>query len=289
MPQTFKGRFGMAKLEEVLRLLALDTADNLPELLQTLGRNKKKLDDTLVHQMAIDNRAVSPASAANEYTKPTLSTHIIDLFRSHSWAATGELVTDGIMPFNITFASETSARAVSLRVTKLVAIESGSSAMSYSNAETFLVDKSMFPANTTACGYRLQAHSILVDLMLGELAPFAIAYRQCISDLRSHFKLSLKVHYGDLGGGAYHIALQILYWITQQYASSGVTPPFQTSPASYATSTPRHWMASSGACRPPGWSKSTPRVRPRDPLAPALPLGVGRPCRPPALAAPLRQ
>jgi hypothetical protein len=216
-PQTFEGRFGTAKLEEVLRLLALDTADDLPELLRTLGRNKKKSDDALVLQMAIDNRAAAPASAANEYTKPTLSTHIIDLFRSYSWAATGELVTDGITPFNITFASEASARAVALRVTKLVAVESGSSAMSYSDAETFLVDESTFPADTTACGYRLQAHSILVDLMLGELAPFAVAYRQCVSDLRSHFELSLKVHYGELGGGAYHIALRILYWITQQF------------------------------------------------------------------------
>jgi hypothetical protein len=126
-------------------------------------------------------------------------------------------VTDGITPFNITFASEASARAVALRVTKLVAVESGASAMSYSDAETFLVDESTFPADTTACGYRLQAHSILVDLMLGELAPFAVAYRQCVSDLRSHFELSLKVHYGELGGGAYHIALRILYWITQQF------------------------------------------------------------------------
>jgi hypothetical protein len=215
--QTFEGRFGTAKLEELLRLLGLESADDLPEILRALGRNKKKSDDALVLQMAIDNRAAAPASAANEYTKPTLSTHIIDLFRSFAWASTGELVSDGITPFNITFASEASARAVALRVTKLVAVESGSSAMSYADAETFMVDESTFPADTTACGYRLQAHSILVDLMLGEAAPFAVAYRQCVMDLRSHFELSLKVHYGDLGGGAYHVALRILYWITQQF------------------------------------------------------------------------
>jgi hypothetical protein len=89
--------------------------------------------------------------------------------------------------------------------------------MSYSDAETFLVDKLTFPIDTMACGYWLQAHSVLVDLMLGELAPFAVAYCQCISDLRSHFELSLKVHYGDLGRGAYHMGLHILYWITQQF------------------------------------------------------------------------
>ena len=80
VPQTFKGRFGATKLKEVLRLLIKNSADDLPKLLQDLGRNKKKSDDALVIQMAIDNRAASPASAANEYTKSQLSTHLIDLF-----------------------------------------------------------------------------------------------------------------------------------------------------------------------------------------------------------------
>ena len=63
--------------------------------------------------MVINNCAMSPASAANEYTKPQLSTHIINLFRNYAWAATKELlVSDGIMPFNLTFASETAARAM---------------------------------------------------------------------------------------------------------------------------------------------------------------------------------
>ena len=63
-------------------------------------------------QMAIDNHAASPASAANEYTKPQLSTHIIDLFQNYAWAATGELVSDGITPFNLTFVSETGTWAM---------------------------------------------------------------------------------------------------------------------------------------------------------------------------------
>ena len=200
-PQTFEGRFGTAKLEEVLRLLRKDSADDLPQLLQDLAQNKKKSDDALVIQMAIDNCAASPASAANEYTKPQLSTHLINLFRNYAWAATGEQVTDGITPFNLTFASETGARAVAMRVHKLVAVESGDAAMSCADAELFMIDESMFPTDTTQCGYRLEAHSIMVDLMMGEDAPFAVAYRQCMQDLRAHFELSLHVHYGELGGG----------------------------------------------------------------------------------------
>ena len=105
--QTFEGRFGAAKLEEVLRLLDLASLDDLPDTLRALGWNKKKSDDQLVLQMAIDERASAPASTADEYTKPQLSTHIIDLFRSYAWAATGEELSDGITPFNITFVSET--------------------------------------------------------------------------------------------------------------------------------------------------------------------------------------
>ena len=54
--------------------------DNLPELLHTLGCNKKKSDDALVLQMVIDNRAASPVSTADEYTKQVLLTQIINAF-----------------------------------------------------------------------------------------------------------------------------------------------------------------------------------------------------------------
>ena len=86
--------------------------DDLPELLCTLGHNKKKSNDALVIQMVIDNRAASPTSAVNKYTKPQLLTHVIDLFCSYAWTTTRELVSDGITPFNVTFASEASAQAV---------------------------------------------------------------------------------------------------------------------------------------------------------------------------------
>jgi hypothetical protein len=215
--QTFEGRFGTAKLEEILRLLDLTSQDDLPEVLLSLGRNKKKSDDALVLQMAIDNRAASPASTADEYTKPVLSTQIIDAFRTYAWAATGELVTDGITPFNITYAIESSARAVAQKVSHLVTVESGGAAMSFADAREFQQGDTTFPATTAACGHRLATHSVLVDLMMGETAPFAVEYRQCVQQLRPHFDLSLAVHYGEAGGEAYQMALRILYWLTQQF------------------------------------------------------------------------
>ena len=215
--QTFEGRFGEAKLEEMLRLLDVVSQDDLPEVLHALGRNKKKSDDALVLQMAIDNRAASPASTVDEYTKLVLSMQIIDAFRTYAWAATGELVTDGITPFNIMYTIEKSAHAVALKVSHLVMVESGGAAMSFADAKQFQESDVKFPATTAACGHHLAAHSIMVDLMMGEATPFAVEYRQCVQQLRPHFDLSLAVHYREAGGEAYLMALWILYWLTQQF------------------------------------------------------------------------
>ena len=93
----------------MLCLLGLTSADDLLEVLCSLGWNKKKSNDALILQMAIDSQATSLAPTVNEFTKPQLSTHIINLFQNYAWAATGELVLDGITPFNIAFACEGSA------------------------------------------------------------------------------------------------------------------------------------------------------------------------------------
>ena len=109
--------------------------------------------------------------------------------------------------------------------------------MSYADAKLFMVDDSMFPTDTTQCGYHLEAHSVMINLMMGEDAPFTVTYQQCVQDLRAHFELSLRVHYGELGGGAYHVGLRILYWMTQQFLhylsehKFGRDPPLPDFPA----------------------------------------------------------
>ena len=135
--------------------------------------------------MAINNQAVSPASTANEHTKPVLSMQIIDLFRTYAWAVMGELVTNRITPFNITFEIESSACVVALKFSHLVTMESGGAAMSFTDVQEFQQNDTTFPATTAACGHHLGAHNIFIDLMVGEMAPFgAMAYYwQCIQQL----------------------------------------------------------------------------------------------------------
>ena len=101
---------------------------------------------------------------------------------------------DGITPFNIMYAIKTSARAVAQKVSQLVTVESRGAAMSFTDAKEFQQSDVKFPATTAACGHHLAAHSMMVDLMMGETAPFTVDYRQCVQQLRPHFNLSLVVH-----------------------------------------------------------------------------------------------
>ena len=125
--------------------------------------------------MASDNQAVSTALTANKYTKPVLSMQIIDVFRTYAWAALGELVTNGITPFNITFAIKSSMHAVTLKVSHLVTVESEEVVMSFADAQEFQQSVATFPATNATCGHCLTTHSMLVDLMMGVMALFAMA------------------------------------------------------------------------------------------------------------------
>ena len=126
--------------------------------------------------MAIDNWAALPASMVDKYMKPILSNQIPNAFHTYAWAATRELVTDGITPFNIMYAIKPSARAVTQKVSQLVTVESGGAAMSFTDAKEFQRNDIKFPVTTAACSHCLTAHSVMVDLMMGETAPFAVEY-----------------------------------------------------------------------------------------------------------------
>ena len=145
-----------------------------------MGHNKKKSDHIHILLGAIDERASSSASAANEDMKPQLSTHIIDKFWNFTWAATGNDISDGIMPFNIMFISETATRALATKVDDSSMVEVGGSAMSYADAQVFLKNDASFPPDTSSCAYCLATHSVLVDIMMGPTNAFAVAYRNCV-------------------------------------------------------------------------------------------------------------
>ena len=140
------------------------------------GKNKKRANDAWILQAAINQCATAPACITDEFTKPQLSTHIVNKFHSYAWAAMGNEIMDGIMPFNIAFMIEPVAQAMATKLEHLKAIESGGTAMGNTDAKIFLKSDLHFPADTTACAYHLATHSLLMDIMLGEHNTFAVSY-----------------------------------------------------------------------------------------------------------------
>ena len=65
---------------------------------------------------------------------------------------------------------------MALKVSHLVTVESGGAAMSFTDARQFQQSDVKFSATTAACSHCLAAHSIMVDLMMGETAPFVVEY-----------------------------------------------------------------------------------------------------------------
>ncbi len=214
-PQTFEQRFGSARLQDVLRYTMQGSMADLPPLLIELGANKKKSDDPLTIQTHIDDRAGAADSVGNEYAKPQVSTGIIKHMRSYAWASVGNDITEGITPFNIFFSNEPAAKAAREKVDQLSTVESGQSAMSHQDAAVFTKKDVVFPVDLYACTQRLQAHSVMVDLMLGVTHPFSVAYRACLVNLPSLMLNTLTSHYGQRD--ALLLGVRIMYWITQHF------------------------------------------------------------------------
>lgn len=213
-PQDFEGRFGAILLDEALRYTGVASQNDLPDTLRNLARNKKKSDDAIVLQTAIDARAADAQSVGTEYSKPQVTVRLIGRFRDLVWAATGEDPTEGLTVFNILYATEATARAAKERVSHLSTLESGNTAMSHADSITLHSKDMVFPNTLDACVYRLQAHSILVDIMLGPANGYAVAYRTLVRDIDPLFRQVIYSHYGN---DALSICLRILYWLTQQW------------------------------------------------------------------------
>ena len=240
-----------------MQLINVSSKDDLLETLYAPGRNKKKADDVNVLQGAINEWAPSLASvAAKEDMKPQLPTYIINKFHRYAWAAMGNDMSDGMTPFNIMFMSKTAARAMATKVNHLTMVESGGAAMSYTDAQAFLKNNTKFPVDSSTCAYCLAAHIVLVNIMLMRpTSPYAIAYSHCVRELQSHLLLGLKLHYGDIRGASFLMALQILYWLTQQFLYFLSQRKFSqdlllqiSMHCCTSTCTPRPWMASSEPC-----------------------------------------
>ena len=95
LPQMFDKRFGGPVCEEVMRYVDVDSRDDLPPLLKTLGSHTKQANDHVAIRSAIDIRASETNCVANQWLKPAVTAPLLALFREHCLTATGDNYGEG--------------------------------------------------------------------------------------------------------------------------------------------------------------------------------------------------
>jgi len=110
LSQTFAKRFGTPVCKEVMRYVEVDSMDDLPPLLKTLGSHTKQANDHVAIRSAIDIQASKNNCVANQWSKPVVTAQLLVVFREHRLTATGDDFGEGFTAFTITCAGHPNAK-----------------------------------------------------------------------------------------------------------------------------------------------------------------------------------
>jgi len=216
LPQTFAKRFGTPVCEEVMRFCEVDSMDDLPPLLKTIGSHTKQANDLVAIRSSVDRRASDNNCVANQWSKPEVNTWTQAIFREHHITATGDTWGQGFTPFAVTCSGHPDAKDAASKANRLNLVETGNTGITYAN--TVVLDKvdARLPTDHHQCAEKLQGHSVLIDLYLGTEHRFAVAYREHLVDLAPFMILGLRHVYRAEGNFLLMICLRIMYWHQQE-------------------------------------------------------------------------
>jgi len=119
-------RFGTPVCKEVMRYVEVDSMDDLPPLLKTLGSHTKQANDHVTICSAIDIRASKNNCVTNQWSKPVVTSQLLVIFREHHLTATGDNYGEGFTPFTITCAGHPNAKDETAKANRLNLVETGS-------------------------------------------------------------------------------------------------------------------------------------------------------------------
>jgi len=210
LPQTFAKRFGTPVCEEVMRYVEVDSMDNLPPLLKTLGSHAKQGNDHVAICSAIDIQASENNCVANQWSKPVVTAQLLVIFQEHRLTATGDNYGEGFTPFTITCAGHPNAKDETTKANRLNTVETGSTGISYADTVTSEKVDQRLPTDNHQCAEKLQGHSVVVDLYLGVDHRYSIAYRQHLVDLVPFMISGLRHIYRTEGNALLLVCLRIL-------------------------------------------------------------------------------
>ena len=217
LPQTFAKRSGTPVCEEVMQYVEVDSMDDLPLLLKTLGSHTKQVSDHVAIRSAIDIRANKNNCVANQWSKPVVTALLLVIFREHRLTATGDNYGEGFTPFTITCAGHPNVKDEVAKANQLNPVETGSTGISYADTVAFEKVDQRLPTDNHQCTEKLQGHSVAIDLHLGVDHHYSVAYRQHLADLAPFVISGLRDIYCTEGNALLLACLHIMYWHQQEF------------------------------------------------------------------------
>jgi hypothetical protein len=216
-PRTYSDRFGSAATGGMLRLVGVDSEDDLSDLLKALGSNKHAREDLEALVSAIAVRASEANCVASQHTRPRASVPLINMLRNRDFAPTNDDLGAGLTPFAVVCDCHSAeAKKTSAKFDLLQKVEAGTNAVSYADAIQFSMNNAKLPVNERFAGHQIEGHSLLVDLVFGPAHALATAYRHSVQDLILLLSTGLEIHYPDTPNKRREIALRVMYWIQQE-------------------------------------------------------------------------
>jgi len=134
-----------------MRYVEVDSMDDLPPLLKTLGSHTKQANDHVAIRSAIDIQASENNCVANQWSKPVVTAQLLVIFREHRLTATGDNYGEGFTPFTITCAGHPNAKDETAKANRLNLVETGSTGISYANAVAFEKVDHHLPTDNNQC------------------------------------------------------------------------------------------------------------------------------------------
>ena len=214
-PQTFAGRYTNSIRDEMFNILNIVNETGLPPLLLALARNKKQASDIPAIRTAIDSRADEANCLASEYSRPKATTALVTMLRDFRLTNVGDELTSGLSPFTMQCSGHTGAKHATKVLDSQLLLEQTSTSLSYADTEMFAVKEASLPKDEMLASDMLEAHSLVVDLVMGINHAFSIGYRNLLVGLISFMTKGLRNHHPYNPGKRLHIALRIMYYITQ--------------------------------------------------------------------------
>ena len=136
-----ENRYGIAVAERLVAVCRVASQDDLPMIHRELARNQSRISqDKTTLFSAINARASNNNCVANQHSQPVVTTHLVELFRTHAIEDVGIDFGKGLTPFAMVCRGHPNAKTEEDKANLQQTVESGSH-IGLQDAQAFKLNK----------------------------------------------------------------------------------------------------------------------------------------------------